>query len=74
MKEFYDTLPGFYDWRLMTYAQAYSRGFHQGHNGHGPFGIYHGLEEAPDPDHALKVSFWLKGWAKGRFLYLAEKE
>lgn len=66
-------LPCFYDTTLMTETQAFSRGLHQGTLGHGPFGIYHSLEDNPTPEIARLVSMWLRGWSKGRTLFLEQQ-
>lgn len=65
-----DNDPSFYDWQNMDYGQSYLRGFYQGYRGHGPFGIWRCLEEDPNEITAMLVSQWLKGWSKGRKLYM----
>lgn len=62
----------FYNVTCMNETQAYSRGLHQGFHGQGPFGVWYALEHEPTPIQARIVSQWLRGWAKGRTLWLEQ--
>lgn len=61
--------PDYYETENMSLNQAWCRGFQNGLNGRGPFGIYRILEEDPTAWHAQLVAKWLDGWAKGRGIY-----
>lgn len=54
----------------MTSDKSWCRGFQDAYDGHGPFGSWFLLEENPTPENAELLANWLKGWAKGRKLYL----